>query len=299
MIPILIGGMGRSGTTIIKNTLANHSRVMGTGELRWLADPRGLFHMGAVLSGIGSPPIVDRMWKEFKQLLFEPEFRATFLDLFGEEYATEALKKLENALFDVHTGSKYHGWIDGPFHEMFYSQKREVWYAIRMFVSQLMYRKAKNDGIQPIYWVEDTPENAWWFDIATNPFRAVCYHAIRHPYDIVSGIRKRQLARPPETAWWWPIEVEDIAKRIHNLWLATRDSPATNIRLEWLVDDPASIFNEILDDLDLEWEDKLLRWIDSKQHHKDRWKKELTTKEVRIIAPILKPVMEDWGYEAS
>ena len=45
--PIFIGGTGRSGTTILKRVLLQHSAIVGfSGELRLLIDPGGALDQG-------------------------------------------------------------------------------------------------------------------------------------------------------------------------------------------------------------------------------------------------------------
>lgn len=299
MQPVLIGGMGRSGTTILKNTLATHSQIMGLGgEMRWLADPRGLFHFISIVENCFSPPIVDRAWKEFKSLLTEPETRSKYLGVFGEVFGLDMIDKLERTLFDSHDpGSKYHGWTTGPFYEMPYFQIRSVTPALRFWLDELMEHRAEEFGIQPELWIDDTPENVWFLGKAITYLDAVTIHCVRHPYDIVASVYQRQQAA--NVPWWWPVEPEDIAKRIHNIWRYTRIVDPYMVRIEDLVRKPAETILQACQMCGISVEDEMDRYILPNMAHIDRWKMELDKHTLITIQPILQPVIREWGYAES
>src|SRR4030067_2993000 len=70
MIPILIGGTGRSGTTILKRVLSNHSAVVALPmELRVIVDPGGALDLISALSNRWSPYNADAAIHRFRTLM--------------------------------------------------------------------------------------------------------------------------------------------------------------------------------------------------------------------------------------
>lgn len=300
MRPILIGGVGRSGTTILKNTLANHSQIMGLGtEMRWLADPRGLFHLMSQMEYSFSPPIVDRAWKEFVSVLTDDETRSKYLGVFGEEYGMKMIGKLSRSFFDTHEpGSRYHGYLSGPFHEAFYPQTRFAMnLAVNRWIDELMNHRAQEFKLKnQEYWIDDTPENVWWFSFAPHIFPDGYFiHCVRHPYDIVASIWRRQ--QGANVPWWWPVEPEDIAKRIHNTFRARWGFDTFCIQMELFIESPKEVTTLLLQRFGLTYEDRMTRYVLPEQAHTGRWREELSPAIVDKIRPILRPVLRGWGYD--
>ena len=302
MRPILIGGVGRSGTSILKATLANHSEVMNlNNELRWMADPGGLFHFLSQLRYCSSPPVLDKAWKEFRTVLTDPETQSKYLGMYGEEFGYDMIYKLSVALFDVFEGSTYHFMQDREnFHEIFQGHRLSgaARWAVVQWVDELMEHRREMLGIpRASAWIDDTPENVWWFDEAKILWKdAILIHATRHPYDILASIKARMTNNP--SPWWWPVEVEHIAQRIHNLCRvsASRNAFFFHVQMEDVIRAPKTTLGPILYGMGLDWEAEMDRFIQPNIAHIGRWEEELTAHDLAVIQPILEPVIRGWGY---
>jgi hypothetical protein len=324
MTPIFIGGTGRSGTTVLKQTLGLSSRIVSLPrELRVIVDPDGAIDLMYALSERWSPyaadkavfrffrmlehseaerPVTEKLGKLFKKLGMSPPrpYRRLALgEYFVQAFYRERVEELSNAI--VHHESRG-SWVgsepwqypalireSGPF------ELAEIRDILASFFDDLFGNRASSQA--QTHWVEDTPYNIVRYRELVTLFPGMRFiHICRDPRDVVASYRLRS---------WGGDRVEVIARRlagIMNRWGEVRSKlrpgEYLEIRLEDLAASPVSKLKEVFEyiglDMDLDPEELP---IGRRSLHSGRWKNELTPEEIERVEPHLLPVLQMFGYE--
>jgi len=321
MIPILIGGTGRCGTTILRKVLGCHPQVVSLPlELRIIVDPDGAVDLVSALSERWSPYRADRALFRFQHLLelsaksnFPQKLIADVLRRVGissKSYVSLALEEwfgssffrlrvnqlMEQILRDKTRGS----WIGsepyqipariyeaGPF------EKSKICKVLADFFHDLFRHRSKDDS--QTHWLEDTPENLLCYRELAALFTNMRFiHILRDPRDVVASYRRFR---------WGGGKIEIIAQRILqilNQWLETRSELSSEqyveVRLEDLSLNGSRELERICEFIGLPMVSDLLR-IPLNQSNSGRWRLDLSEDEIGTVEAYLAPIIREYGYE--
>ncbi len=324
MIPILIGGTGRSGTSILKRALASHPNVVSIpNELRVIADPGGALDLKAALTYRWSPYNADHAIQRFRRLLLDcastnlwtravvlvlprlgisPPRYATWQlgHFFGVRYYRRRLDRLIDDLSYHVTGGS---WVGSPAYQMparIYEagsfSPDEVSEILRDFFDDLFRHRGGDAG--QTHWIDDTPYNFVHardlLDLFPN-LRLI--HVYRDLRDVLASHRNFR---------WGGDDPVAIAQRLSNLmrfWVQIRgqlpSSAYMEIGLEALATTPTPLVTQICQFVGLPFDERLeagLRRIQPDRVHMGRWKHELSNDELTAVLPYLAPFLEAYGY---
>jgi hypothetical protein len=322
MIPILIGGTGRSGTTILKRVLSCHSRIVSIPvELRVVVDPGGALDLVSALSDRWSPYHADTAIQRFRRLLIESA-------------GTSFLQRVENKLLTMckryphryaqlrlgkHFGNKfYHERIAKLIDDITFHVSRSSWIgsypyqresrvriyeagpfapeAIASIVAEFfhdLYRARAGNGGQT-HWVEDTPTNLLHAHELLRLFPNMrLIHIYRDMRDVLASYMTKR---------WGGDSIEAAARRLSGImqrWLEIRErlpqQSFMEIGLEMLADAPQVHLTRICEFVGLEYELSLAQ-IPLDRVNAGRWRRELAQNEVCLVQPWLAPCLKAYGY---
>jgi hypothetical protein len=299
--PIFVGGVGRSGTTMLKDAFAANPDVHSfSGELRWLTDPDGLGPLCETLTHAWSPFVADLALKRFKALLLD-SLKMHYVAHFGFKSGAP-LEQFIKRISQFNSLARYYGWRDGDTLE---TDPLIVQDDLPTIVQTFFDELFKQSDIQEEYWVEDTPETVAFFNTFERMFgreNTACFHAIRHPLDIIASIRGRQSRKDESQIWWWPREPYQIARRVryvYDHWKHVQGSPGIVVKMESMVRNPENTMRGICTYAGLDYSPAMIQHISEEKAHIGRWKNDLTKSEVRQCLLVIAPVLREYGYKAE
>jgi len=299
--PILVGGVGRCGTTVLKNAIAASPNVHSwKGELRWLSDPDGLGPTYETLMQAWSPFVADLALKRFRAVLVDT-LKMHFVVHFGFK-STRPLDRMIKRISQHESMARYYGWRDMPTLE---TDPVVIEYELKGIITDFFDDLFDSTGIEEPLWIDDTPENVCFFDTFMRIWggkNIACFHSIRHPLDIVASIKKRQALKDFSQIWWWPQEPRLIARRVRYIfdrWKHWQGEPGRVILLEELVEEPAVVMRRVCDDIGITYLPAMIEKISVERAHIGRWKDELTPTEVRECKLVVAPILKQFGYSTD
>jgi Sulfotransferase family len=321
LIPVFIGGTGRSGTTILRRVLACHPDIVSVPkELRIITDPDGALDLARALSEDWTPYRADKALHRFVKIMRDadsgnlpamaistglrrvgiapPPYTSLAMgDWFGRRYYRRRVSQLVESLADCRTRGS---WIGSPhwqlraeIYEASPFEPDDIRHTIANFFDDLFRQRASSQ--EKTHWVEDTPENLLRHRELARMFPKMRFiHIVRDPRDVVSSYR---------TVRWGGDDVEVIAKHrigaIIEQWLHTRDTlPADSyleVCLEVLSAHPREELTRICSYLGVPMHDSLLT-IPLDGTHSGRWREDLGASEARRINDVLQHVLKEYGY---
>jgi hypothetical protein len=323
MIPIFIGGTGRSGTTILKRVLAQHPKIASIPvELRVIIDPRGILDLKLAITECWSPYNADFAIQSFREIMLECESTSILKkieirvlselsiaparyasvglgQLFGRVYYRERLNRLIGDLsYHVSQGS----WDGTPTYQIparIYETEPmnsgEVSSLIREFFCDL-FRQRKIDST---HWIDDTPYNLLHVRDLLEIFPNLRFiHIFRDLRDVLASHRYFR---------WGGDEPSTIARRIASImkrWFHIREllpeSSYKEIGLEALSLSPIDNIADLCAFIGVDFDENLkssLKRIDPASVHAGRWKSELSSKQLDAVLPFLEQYLEAYDYE--
>ncbi len=318
----LIGGSGRSGTTILSKIFSMHPQFVNVPEWRFLIDPDGIIDFYCSYEN-WSPYHFDLKLKRLEKLLYQTsssnifEKLIRYFDQFLIKYSGNNLKLsprytgisvldfspnyliLVNQLIDELRDFEYYGeWVGlsgGYTRNLSYSStmdRREINLILRKFLLSVMSDVTKHQS--KINYLEKNTWNILWFDKIQELLpESKMVHVYRDPRDVVTSFAQQT---------WMPSDIIKSAKVYRDLlnrWekVKTRVKPETymEISLESLVKDPISITKDICYFWGVDWSKELLD-IDLSKSNSGRWKNELSLAEIDAIESILDEPLHNLGY---
>lgn len=318
----LIGGTGRSGTSILRQIFTGHPEVATAPEWRFAIDPDGLldFHCGVTQGW--SPYVYDLRVKRLEALLravahdspwrrfyraarrlterrgpfkLEPRYlgiRAADHCPSFDQLADDLLRKL--------VAFRYAGSWTG----MRQFEKAEMLYApppdraaierlLGDFMRQVAACVLEHRGAR--HYVEKNTWNILWFDRLLELLpEGRLVHIHRDPRDVVASYTKQ--AWTPSDPALAARMYADIVRRWWDIRARVPEGTFIEIALESLVRDPRSALDEICRFWGIPWHDGLLA-TDLSRSHTGRWQKELTPDQQRAVHEILAEPLRVMGYE--
>ncbi len=317
----LIGGTGRSGTTILSKIFSMHPETTNVPEWRFLVDPDGILDFYTTVDR-WSPYHYDLQIKRLQKLLkrvsqknplgqffavlnkiklldkLPLNLRPQYADLQALDICPE-FNQLCNKLINELISIRHRGYWVGmpPFHksEMIYNyfpDKKDLADILsrflRLVIQNVMLSQHAN------YYLEKNTWNILWFDRIIDLLpEAKLVHIYRDPRDVVASYTKQS---------WMPSSPEQSAviyRDIINQWHKIKKKIPTNsyieISLEELVSNKKQTIQKICDFWQLPWSNILLE-IDLSRSNSGRWKKDFNDNEQMQVQEILKNVTADLGY---
>ncbi len=320
---MLIGGTGRSGTTILCRTFARHPDVSDVPEWRFTTDPDGVVdYYTQSTRGLTSPFHVDVRLKRLETLLDRVATRGRVDSLLGasrvrrwgnrmsgrnlapayartsavdysphfEELASRLLSRLRSATYDGY-------WVGmRPLEPATISYSNashdEVRRACRDFLEGVAADVCAHQGVG-----RHLEKNTWnilcWHRTLEVLPDAKLVHIVRDPRDVVASYSQQP---------WAPHDAVGSAHLVRALideWASIADqvpgSSYREIRLEDLVADPEGELRRLCEFWELEWSPELLGSGLSTDSI-GRWRRDLSPHERDRVEDIVSPLMERYSY---
>jgi hypothetical protein len=317
----LIGGSGRSGTTILKTLFSQHPRVAYAPEWRFMVDPDGILDFYESTRSRWTPYLVDARLRRLRRLLDDVAserpashfvyrvarktgihrllpFKLTprYADIAASRYAPN-FRKLASTLIDDLTAFSFGGtWTGARL-----LQPARLHYARipDRALSDLLggfFRDVCNDVLEQqaaTHFVQDDTWCILWFDRILNLApEARLVHIYRDPRDVVASYLKQTWA-PSD-----PIQAAHFYKGIMDAWRIVRARlPGHSFRevsLESLVSRPQDVVSELCDFWELPWDEALMQ-TSLDRSNSGRWKKELDAPIAKEIEILLADELREFG----
>jgi hypothetical protein len=318
----LIGGSGRSGTTILAKIFNNHSQVVVAPEWRFLIDPDGILDF-IKNSHRWSPYHVDTQYKRLKKLLLavadvnrlqrylNKKIKQSALDNFRRKLlprysaisahnVSPNYLKIVERLFDELSDFKYSGyWVGMPFlakKEMYYSDRcaeEELVKIFQRFIYLIISDVKEKQNAD--YYIEKNTWNILWYDEIRQLLpESRLVHIFRDPRDVVASYCGQTWM--PSNAKNSAIIYKDIMDRWDTVKRKVPRESFMEISLENLVREPEVILKEVCSFWNIPWETSLLN-TNLNRSNMGRWKKQFDENQQYEVEYILKDNLEKLGYE--
>jgi len=289
---IFIGGTGRSGTNIMKNILALHPRIaVHPFEYRFIIDPDGIIDFYKSAIHCWSPYIINNKLhrlEHFLNILSEKNknkdiYKGWELEKHLPGYINEC-KKLLNQLIDFkYVGFHYGLKKEDEIYFMKYKTKSELKMILGKFIINLIDNYLDDVGKE--YYVEDNTHNILFSkELLELIPDAKIIHMIRQPKDVISSLSQQRWAPKDkiQAALWY--------KSIIDKWNYIKNEipkeTFIEVDLYELSSNTENILKDICNFIGVEFDEKMMN-LDLSKNNKNRWKKELSTYEVKEIEKIL------------
>jgi hypothetical protein len=315
---LLIGGTGRSGTTIFRKLMERHPDVATVPEWRFLTDPGGIVEYLTVLKQ-GNPYMCDQAYRRLCRLLkdvAQPAFLSRIVNRFSKlqshspcrltwRYSTMTaerelpgfslmMDKLLHSLVDFHWYGQYAGLQFGQSRQIagILSDAGSAESAFREFLGEIatmaMQRHNRSRFLEKNTW------SLLHFDIISRLYPSgKLVHIHRDPRDVVASYTK-QIWMPSD-----PVQSAHLLKRLFDLWWQARGqvdgSRWMEIGLQELVDDTENVLRHVCKFWEIEFDPCLLS-VDLSRSNSGRWKKDLTLDDQKKVENILGEIVEYYGY---
>jgi len=319
----MIGGSGRSGTTILKVIFSKHPDTVQVPEYRFPIDPDGLVDYYTSFESGWSPYLVDTRLKRLELLLRDigqhkrPARAIAFLfNRYGlERYFLRCLVPRYAGIAFERQCPDYFTHVDRLIRTLEEFSYTGQWNGSELFSRRKIHfssRKSRRElaNILGGFWrnvirstcayqgkgifVEDNTWSILWFDKILDLLpEARLVHVVRDPRDIVASYTKMRWApdNPLQAARWY--------KGVITEWFSVKDRLDSNqyieIRLEDLVEQPVEILKRVCAFWEVPWNDCLLD-SDLSKSHSGRWKTDLSDDDGRAVTRELRAELEQLGY---
>ena len=320
---LFIGGTGRSGTTIFKRVLQQHSQVAGVPEFRITVDPGGLLDFYTTFKHDWTPFLYDQRLRQLRKTLMkaarsnplapyyryalkksglafnrlaklETRYTAIGLQTYNPKYREQVEDLLDN-LADITYQASWTGLDFGASPVLGYSEISSI-----DFLATLLgdfYRNVINEIChrqQAHYFVDDNTWNTLYFDSILELLpEAKLVHIYRDPRDVVASYMQ-QIWAPSD-----PVHAARFYAGIMRQWWSKKPHLPNNsyleLSLEELVNSPHDSIKQITEFWELPFEESLLS-TDLSRSNTNRWKKDIPDSKKEEVMQILEPFIEKLGY---
>ncbi len=319
----LIGGTGRSGTTVLKRVFSRHPNATNIPEGRFTIDPDGLADFYSAMSSIWSPYLFHVKIKRLKKILYATgrnrfllraytyALRKTHLEDrmplrvvpaysgVGVERNCPNFIKYADELIEKLTEFSYRGhWNGSSLFEspvISYASDRselELAQILGAFWRDVITETCRHQGVE--FYVEDNTWNILWFDVLRKFIPdAKLVHIYRDPRDVVASYMQRIWA--PNDAYQAACWYRGIINRWFDIRNGIDDNDYMEIKLEELAAQPQQKLQEVCEFWGMPWDDALLQ-TKLDRVHSGRWKKDLSSEQAKIINSELESEIIKLGY---
>jgi hypothetical protein len=318
----LIGGSGRSGTTILSKVFSQHPEVADIPECRYLIDPDGIIDF-YLTCHVWSPYHYDLKVNRLESLLkavatrnpfsrflslLQPFgilkrlpfiFRPRYADIHVTHYCPDFLGYV-NGLMEQLVDFRYSGHWTGKrsiqknqFKYGHRPEKEPLAQVLGHFLHQIMDSILSRQGVT--YYLEKNTWTFLWFDTILELLpEARMVHIYRDPRDVVASYMK-QSWMPSD-----PIQSAIIYRDIMQQWWSVRQRIPVDtymeVALESFVTDPDEILRQICTFWGIPWHERLME-MDLSKSNTGRWKRDLDPDAQKEIQNILHKQIKELGYE--
>ncbi len=318
----LIGGTGRSGTTVITRMFSRHPELVDVPEWRFLIDPDGIVDF---LNN-------SQSWSPFHYDLQVKRLYRVLLKTAHTSLAEKLIRYLDDKLFRIlpssfKWSSSYSGtavcdnspnfllYVEQLITQLNQFQYKAQWVGLERGSSQNMYyappwnrnllinilREFLVNIMQDVtgkqnksHYLEKNTWNILCFDNILEILpEAKMLHIYRDPRDVVASFVKQT---------WMPSSVEQSAiiyRDLYFKWQNVKSTISNNTfyecSLESLVDDTEDITRKICTFWGLQYYPELIDFDLSKSHH-GRWRKDFSKQEITHVETILADPLNQLGY---
>ena len=317
--PVFIGGVGRSGTTILSNILAQHDSIYTfPQELRFITDPDGLISLKGSLvdnwSSFHATKAIDRfiiLMNNLKSKYIGKYPNHSLSSFVGKDFYKLWLKKYYSQLIEYSEPNAWAGQVN-VFNKtiikylgnnsmtryclpnLFYCKPhtRENFQKLtREFMMEYFTEVCKKKSANFV--VEHTPYNLIHFDFINHLLpEAKLIHIYRDPRDVICSYKTKD---------WGSKDIIKNATRINDVlsyWEELKPNLLIDnyleISFEKLMSDYENELKKICDFLKIPFSDSFLE-IDVTKHNIGRWRTDLKENEKKIIDNQFYKLIEKYG----
>lgn len=321
---LMVGGTGRSGTSITKEIIALHPQAASLPfEYRFIIDPDGLVDFYASSAATWSPYLADRRLKRLQR----------FLNRLTDERLHHRV--LSNLIQRLNPSGKllsprsYHGWelkrhlpnferhaetlisnlVEFSFpacwvgtesyerspriHHVSPKSREELAQILGDFIRSVVFDLLEETGKD--FFVEDNTWNVLFAkEILEMLPNAKIIHVYRDPRDVVASFSHQR---------WSPTDKRQAAqwyKAMMTRWFDIRSTlpPKSyyELSLEELVTTPEKTVKEICHFSEIDFDETMVQ-IDLSHSHSGRWETEFSREEKALVQDVLGNLVQELGYE--
>ena len=321
----LIGGTGRSGTTILSRIFSLHPELTEVRESRFLIDPDGILDFYCSLEAGYSPYHYDlkvkRLIRFLKQLTFPevpgkiflalqrmlnidrlpikiiPRYSGLYFPKFSPNYS-KLIENLSKGLVDFSFRAEWVGMPLGSHRILNFKKevsKKSVAPILRDFLMGVMSDVTQHQGA--IHYLEKNTWNILWFDQILELLpEAKIVHIYRDPRDVVASFTKQKWMSND------PVESAKIYAELMNRWNQIKkqvdQQSFMEISLEELIANPEQVTKLICEFWGIVWDANMIN-IDLSHANSGRWKLQFNREEQLNINLILEKFIIDLGYNLN
>jgi hypothetical protein len=321
---IFIGGVGRSGTSITREILATHNQVITFPfEYRFIIDPDGIIDFIKSSSNSWSPYYTDKRLRRLESFLCKLGKTNGFMNMLGDIVRSNQFLKSKV------TSNAYHGWnlqeyfpnyyqsiatlignledfrFKGAWagsdsfkvdHCISYSSPQsevELYSIFKSFLNDLFSKLFEHQHKNIL--VEDNTWNLLFASELSKLFTGAKFvHVYRDPRDVVSSFCKQR---------WMPSDKVQAAVICRDLYVRILDNlnslesgSVLQFSIEELIQNKASVLHRLSEFSGLSLADSMLDFPLSSSSV-NRWKKDFSKVDIIELAPYLREITEQLGYE--
>lgn len=320
---LLIGGSGRSGTTILCRAMGLHPEVTDVPEWRFTTDPDGVIDFYAQsVSGLQSPFHFDVRLKRLQHLLNKVARRSRAGAVLGsarfrQAASTRVGRNLSPAYARTNAldfSPNFERFAEKLIADLTSFAYRGYWVGMAPFKSaSLSFSDRSHDEIRAScaeflnsVGADVCAAQGASAHLEKNTWNTLCWdrtlevlpdaklvHIVRHPLDVVSSYSAQSWV-PAD-----PVQAARILRSLMDQWdtISARVPQRSflEVRLEDLTRDPEAEFRRICDFWELEWHDSLLQTPLSSSSF-GRWRQDLPPRALPEISEIVAPIMRKYAY---
>jgi hypothetical protein len=316
---LLIGGTGRSGTTIFRKIMELHPDIATIPEWRILTDPNGIIEYLTIIKK-GNPSMCDQAFRRLRDMLKDvanPSYLSRFIIKFFAKYELISPYRLTSRYYSISAEKELPGFSrianvllesltdfqwKGQYAGLQLGQSRKIAgilgnveaaeKAFREFLysiaSMAMWKKKKTRFMEKNTW------SLLHFDTVSRLYpNGKLVHIHRDPRDVVSSFIKQNWM-PSD-----PIKSAYILKRLFELWWEVKarvdESRWMEISLNDLVNDTENVLRRVCNFWQIDFNPCLLS-IDLSHSNAGRWKIDLSHSQQEKIEKVLDEIIEYYGY---
>lgn len=295
---IFIGGSGRCGTHITKDTLSLHSEVCSLPfEYRFIIDPDGLIDFYTSMSACWSPYILDHKLKRLERLfrdLSKASERYVGWEL-GEHIPgfDSMVAGLISALYQFSYDCQ---WVGSADQRAWYGKHQEsetLAQILSGFIQNVAHAICSRQ--QARVFVDD---NTWNILFAKELFQLVpdakLIHVYRDPRDVVDSMTHQGWC--PDSRLKSAHFYAGIMDRWEQVRVGLPSSKVMEFKLEDLIANKNGVLSALCDFIGIDCQCGMLK-SDLRYGNIGRWRKGFTGEDRETVLPILEPYIERMGYK--
>jgi hypothetical protein len=323
ILPVFIGGTGRSGTTIFSRILSQNETVYSfPQELRFITDPDGILSLKYSLvqdwSKFQADLSIDRFLVLLNNLKFKYKYKGTYpnhalAEIVGKNFYENWVNDISNQLITFNMKS---GWAarvtvfqkgilkglgKNAFTNLFLKNsfycpplsENEFNQIFEKFIMDFFNQSG--DLYRAKVVIDHTPSSLIHFNIIHDILpQAKLIHIYRDPHDVVCSYKTKDWGSPSirENVAW----INDVLTRWEKIKEQLKPESFIELQFESLINNPEIELKRVCSFLNIEYHDSLLN-LDVSKHNIGRWKKELNDQEKSIIREYLKDHIINLGYQ--